>query len=81
MSMTLIAVANKGTVIELTYEETMQHPQPFVLSVTSRHISSRTCKPLPIKASDLEAFIEDHATELKRAAEKCKAKGVIAGVL
>jgi hypothetical protein len=80
MEMTLIAVANKGTVIELTYEE-VKDPQPFVLAVTSRYISSRTCKPLPIKASDLEAFIQDHATELKQAAEKCRAKGLTAGVL
>src|SRR5215470_15529266 len=60
MSLTLIAVANRGTVIELTYEETVGDPQPFVLTVTSRHISSRTSKPLPLTASDLEAYIEEY---------------------
>ena len=30
MSLTLIAVANRGDVIELTYEETVGDPHPFV---------------------------------------------------
>ena len=32
MSLTLIAVANRGDVIELTYEETVGDPHPFVLT-------------------------------------------------
>ena len=80
MSLTLIAVANRGDAIELTYEETVGDPQPFVLTVTSRHISSRTSKRLPITASDLEAYVEGYATALKREAEKCKAMGLGAAV-
>jgi hypothetical protein len=80
MSLTLIAVANRGNVIELTYEETVGDPQPFILTVTSRHISRETSKSL-IKASDLDAYIMKHATELQKAAEKCKAKGLTAEVL
>jgi hypothetical protein len=81
MSLTLIAVANRGTVIELTYEETVGDPQPFVLTVTSLHISSRTSKPTPVEASDLENYVREHATELKREAEKCKARGLTAETL
>ena len=80
MSLTLIAVANRGDVIELTYEETVGDPHPFVLTVTSHHISRQTSK-LPIEASDLEAYVFSHATELQGAAEKCKSKGLTAEVL
>ena len=80
MSLTLIAVANRGNVIELTYEETVRDPHPFVLTVTSQHISRQTTK-LPIEASDLEAYVLSHATELLGAAEKCKSKGLTAEVL
>ena len=64
MSLTLIAVANRGDVIELTYEETVGDPHPFVLTVTSHHISRQTSK-LPIEASDLEAYVLSHAIELQ----------------
>jgi hypothetical protein len=80
MPLTLVTVANRGNVIELTYEETVGDPHPFVLTVTSRHISRQTSK-LPIEASELEAYVWSHATELRRAAEKCKEKGLTAEVL
>jgi hypothetical protein len=81
MSLTLIAVANRGDLIELTYEEAVGDPQPFVLTLTSRHISIQTFKPLPISASDLVAYVLTHETELQRPAENCKAKGLTAVVL
>jgi hypothetical protein len=34
-----------------------------------------------VEASDLEAYVWRHATELRRAAERCKAKGLTAEVL
>jgi hypothetical protein len=80
MSLTLIAVANRGNVIELTYEETVGDPQPFVLTVTSGHIAKEISRS-PIMASDLEAYVMKHATELQKAAEKYKAKGLTAEVL
>jgi hypothetical protein len=76
----VVAVANRGDVIELTYEETVGDPQPVVLTVTSHHISRQTSKR-PVEASDLEAYVWRHATELRRVAEKCKAKGLTAEVL
>ncbi len=79
-SLTLVAVAMSGDVIELTYEETVGDPRPFVLTVTSRHISRQTSKS-PIEASDLEAYVWGHSAELRRAAEKCKARGLTAEVL
>jgi hypothetical protein len=79
-SLTLVAVGISGDVIELTYEETAGDHQPFVLTVTSHYISRQTSKS-PIEASDLEAFVLIHATELRRAAEQCKAKGLTAEVL
>jgi hypothetical protein len=80
MSLTRIAVASKENVIELTYEETVGEPQPFVLTVTSHYISRQTSKS-PIEASDLEAYVWRHSAELRREAEKCKAKGFTAEVL
>jgi hypothetical protein len=80
MSLTLIAVANRGNAIELTYEETVGDPYPFVLTVTSGRISRETSKS-PIMASDFEAYVMNHATELQKAAEKCKAKGLTAEAL
>ena len=80
MSLTLVAVGMSGDVIELTYEETVGDPRPFVLTVTSRHISRQTSK-VSIEASDLEAYVWRHATELRRAAERCKANGLTAEVL
>jgi hypothetical protein len=80
MSLTLIPVANRGDVIELTYEETVGDPHPFVLTVTSHHISCQTSK-LPIEGSDLEAYVLSHAAELQGAAKKCRAKGLTAEVL
>jgi hypothetical protein len=81
MSLTLIAVANRGDAIELTYEETVGDPQPFVLTIMSHHISRQTSAALPIRASDLEAYVLLHATELRREAEKCKAKGLTTEIL
>ena len=81
MSLTLVAVANRGDAIELTYEKTVGDPEPFILTVTSQYISSQTSKPLPISASDVDAYIREHVEELKRAAEKCKAKGLITEAL
>ena len=80
MSLTLIAVANRGDVIELTYEETVGDPHPIVLTVTSHYISRQTSK-LPIEATDLEAYVLSHATELQGGAETCKSKGLAAEVL
>ena len=76
----LVAVAITGDVIELTYEETVGDPQPFVLTVTSHHISHQTSKS-PIEASDFEAYVWRHSNELRKVAEKCKAKGLTAEVL
>jgi hypothetical protein len=80
MSLTLIAVASKENVIELTYEEMVGEPQPFVLTVTSHYISRQTSKS-PIEASDLEACVWGHSAELRRAAEECKARAFTAEVL
>jgi hypothetical protein len=81
ISLTLIAIANRGNLIELTYEETVGDPQPFVLTITSRHVATRIFKPLPVSASDIETYVEKHAIELRKTVEKCKAKGLTAGVL
>jgi hypothetical protein len=81
MSLTLVAVGISGDVIELTYEETVGDPEPFVLTVTSRHIARETSKHLPMNASDLETYVLIHATELRKAAENAKARGLSAEVL
>jgi hypothetical protein len=81
MSLTLVAVANRGNAIELTYEETIGDPQPFILTVTQDHVAGQTSKPLPISASDLQAYVLNHEPALTKTAEKCKAKGLASEIL
>jgi hypothetical protein len=81
MSLTLVAVANRGNAIELTYEETIGDPQPFVLTVTQNHVASETSKPLPIGPSELDAYVRSHVTALTKTAERCKAKGLSSEIL
>ncbi len=69
MSLTLIAVANRGNAIELTYEETIGDSQPFVLTVTQDHVASHTFKPLPISPSELDAYVQSHVKALTKTAE------------
>jgi hypothetical protein len=51
----------------------------------SQASSPKTAHSIPrrpqIMASDLEAYVIKHATDLQKAAEKCKAKGLTAEVL
>jgi hypothetical protein len=81
MALTLIAVANRENVVDLTYEETVGDPQPFILTVTSHHVANQSSKLLPISASDLQAYVLKHETKLRETAEKCKAQGLKSEVL
>jgi hypothetical protein len=77
----LVAVAKREDMIDLSYEETVGDPSPFVLTVTPRHVAHQTSKPLPLSGSDLEEFILTNVTKLKTTAENCKAQGLASEVL
>jgi hypothetical protein len=81
MSLTLVAVAKREDMIDLSYEETVGDPSPFVLTVTPQHVAHQTSKPLPLSGSDLEEFILTNVTKLKTTAENCKAQGLTSKVL
>jgi hypothetical protein len=81
MSLTLVAVANKENMIDLTYVENVGDPQTFILTVTAQYIAHEISAVPPISAGDLEAYVLAHATELKMRAEKCKSKGLTSEVL
>jgi hypothetical protein len=75
MSLTLVAVAKREDMIDLSYEETVGDPSPFVLTVTPQHVAH------PLSGSDLEEFILTNVTKLKTTAENCKAQGLTSKVL
>jgi hypothetical protein len=66
MSLTLVAVAKREDMIDLSYEETVGDPSPFVLTVTPQHVAHQTSKPLPLSGSDLEEFILTNVTRRER---------------
>jgi hypothetical protein len=81
MSLTLVAVANKENMIDLTYEENVGDPQTFILTVTAQYMAHEISAVFPISAGDLEAYMLAHATELEMRAEKGKSKGLTFEVL
>jgi hypothetical protein len=68
-------------VIDLKYGEADDDPNPFVLTVTSRHVANETSKSLPLSGLDVQAYIVNHVRKLRTTAEKCKARGLHSEVL
>ena len=81
MPLTLVAVAKREDMIDLSYEETLGDPSPFVLAVTPQHVAHQTSKPLPLSGSDLEGFISTNVMKLKTMAENCRPQGPASEVL
>ena len=75
MPLTLVAVAKREDMIDMSYEETLGDPSPFVLTVTPQHVAHH------LSGSDLEEFILTNVTKLKTTAENCKAQGLTSEVL
>lgn len=81
MAFTLLAVVKRENMIDLKYGNGFDDPQPFVLTVTPEHVAHETAKSLPLSASDVHAYILNHAAKLKATAENCKARDLTSEVL
>lgn len=56
MSLTLVAIARNENGIDLTYEEIIGDPRPFVLTVTPTHVAHQVSKHLPTTA-DMQSYV------------------------
>jgi hypothetical protein len=56
MSLTLVAIARNEKGIDLTYEEIIGDPRPFVLTVTPTHVAHQVSKHLPISTADMQSY-------------------------
>jgi hypothetical protein len=70
MSLTLVAVSKRENVVDLKYRETVDDPDPFILS-----------KSTPISGVDLVSYVLTHVTELKATAENCRSLGLASEIL
>jgi hypothetical protein len=81
MGLTLVAMVKRENMIDLKFGETLDDPQPFVLTVTPGYVAHEIAKSLPISGSDLHAYILAHVAKLRATAENCKAGGLTSEVL
>jgi hypothetical protein len=81
MALKLLAVVKRENMIDLKYGEAFDDPQPFVLTVTPQYVAHDTAKSLPVSASDVHAYIMEHAAQLRATAENCKARDLTSEVL
>jgi hypothetical protein len=81
MSLTLVAIARNQNGIDLTYEEIIDDPRPFVLTVTPTHVAHQVSKHLPITAADMQSYVLAYVANLEATARKCKEEGLAAQVL
>jgi hypothetical protein len=54
MSLTLVAIARDENGLNLTYEEIVDDPRPFVLTVTPTHVAHQVSERLPISAAVMQ---------------------------
>jgi hypothetical protein len=81
MPLTLVAIARNEKGIDLTYEEIIGDPRPFVLTVTPTHVADRVSKRLPISTADMQSYVLAYVSNLEATARKCKAEGLTTQVL
>jgi hypothetical protein len=81
MSLTLVALSKRENVVDLKYGETVDDPDPFILTLTSQHVAYRTSKSPPISGVDLVSYVLTHVTELKTTAENCRSLGLASEIL
>lgn len=81
MSLTLVAIARNENGIDLTYEDVIGDPTPFVLTVTPAHMAHKASKRLPISTTEMQSFVLAYIANLEATANKCKAQGLTAQVL
>jgi hypothetical protein len=81
MSLTLVAIARNESGIDLTFEEIVGDPRPFVLTVTPTHVAQQASKHLPISVADMQSYVLAYVANLEATAKKCKAEGFTSQVL
>ena len=81
MLLTLVAIARNENGIDLTYEEIIGDPKPFVLTVTPTYVAHQVCKRLPITTTDMQSYVLAYVSNLEATAIKCKAEGLTAQIL
>jgi hypothetical protein len=81
MSMTLVGVTRRGSMIDLRYGEVDGDPEPFILTVTAQFVAQEIDKTLPISGPDLQAYLLTHVSKLQATAENCRARGMTSEVL
>jgi hypothetical protein len=81
MSLTLVAIARNENGIDLTYEEIIGDPRPFVLTVTPTHVAHQVSRHLPITTADMQSYVLACVANLEATARKCKEEGLTAQVL
>jgi hypothetical protein len=81
MSLTLVAIARNEKGIDLTYEEIIGDPRPFVLTVTPTHVAHQVSKRLPISTADMQLYVLAYLADLEATARRCKAEDLTAQIL
>ena len=81
MSLTLVAISRNKNGIDLTYEETIGDPRPFVLTVTSTHVAHRVSKHPPISTAEMQSYVLAYEPNFEATAKTYKAAGLTGQVL
>jgi hypothetical protein len=81
MPLTLVAVVKRHNEVHLKYGETVDDPDPFILTLTSQHVAYKISKSAPISGVDLASYVLAHVTELKTTAEECRSLGLASETL
>src|SRR5271154_2407381 len=72
MSLTLVAIARNENGIDLTYEEIIGDPRPFVLTVTPTHVAHQVSKHLPISTADMQSYVLAYVANLEAGRRKAR---------
>jgi hypothetical protein len=70
-----------GNGIDLTYEEIIGDPRPFVLTVTPTHVAHQVPRHLPITTADMQSYVLACVANLEAIARTSKEEALTARVL
>ena len=81
MSVALVGMTRRGSMIDLKYGEADGDQESFILTVTAQFVAQEIDKTLPISGPDLQAYLLTHVSKLRATAESCRARGMTSEVL
>ena len=61
-----IGMRKRTTFIDVLYGEKVGDPRPFILTVSSRYVSRKISKSLPLNISQIEDYAAKHAETVLR---------------